>query len=83
MLLIDLWEKALDNTTNQYNEDMKKVLPLFGINVIEIERKKLESETFISATKVREGIRNGNIVEVKEMLPFTTIRYLKQKGFLA
>lgn len=69
-------EEPLDKLTRQYNEDMKKVLPMFGIEVDEIPRKTLKSGEVISASKVRKMYRNGEFEQMKEMLPEYTYNYL-------
>lgn len=69
-------EEPLDSTTCQYNLDMKKVLPTFGIEVEEIPRKTLPSGEIISASKVRQMYRNGKFEQMCEMLPEYTYNYL-------
>lgn len=53
--------------TNAYNEAMKRMLPKFGIEVIEIERKE-----GISASRVRELLKNGDIESIKTLVPRST-----------
>lgn len=62
-------------STRAYNEVLGKVLPEYGVKLCEIERKKLHDE-FISASKVRELIRNDRIKEVKAYLPDATVNFL-------
>lgn len=57
--------------TNAYNECMKQVLPRFGVEVIEVERKD-----GISASKVREALSHGKLELVKQLVPKTTYEYL-------
>lgn len=57
--------------TNAYNECMKRILPGFGVEVIEIERKN-----GISASKVREALSHGELDVVKQLVPKTTYEYL-------
>lgn len=67
-----------------YNKAMKLIMPGYDIELCEIERKeKLTSEgrEYISASKVRESIAQGNIKRMKDFLPDTTIGYL-QDGLL-
>ncbi len=69
-------EEPLDRITAQYNRDMKRVLSSFGINVIEIGRKRMDNGEFISASKVRDALAHGNMGLAKKMLPLTTIDYM-------
>lgn len=55
-------------TTNQYNTKMKEILPLKGIDVVEIERACLE-EKAISASIVRELIKRKRFGDVRNMVP--------------
>jgi [citrate (pro-3S)-lyase] ligase len=55
--------------TAAYNRLMKKVLPQFGIEVAEIERKDA-----ISASKVRKLMEDGNTEEIRKLVPETTYR---------
>lgn len=57
--------------TRSYNERMKALLPKYGIEVFEIERKNS-----ISATGVREAIKSGSVNSLKELLPETTLEYI-------
>lgn len=58
--------------TGAYNEAMKRILPRFGIEVIEIERKG-----GISASKVREAMKNGDINLIKRLVPGSTYDIIK------
>ena len=53
--------------TSAYNRRLKKLLPKYGIELIETERLK-----GISASKVRELIRTKRLEESKTMVPETT-----------
>ncbi|WMJ84936.1 [citrate (pro-3S)-lyase] ligase [Oscillospiraceae bacterium LTW-04] len=64
--------------TNAYNNKMKELLPQYGIEFIEIERKQLNGMP-ISASAVRRLLREGNIDEVAKLVPSTTFAYLKQQ----
>lgn len=62
--------------TNAYNEAMKKLLPRYGVEVIELERRG-----GISASSVREALREGELGRVEKLVPKTTFDYiLKMKG---
>lgn len=66
-----------DKTTFQYNRDMKRVLPLFGIDVIEIERLRKKDMHEVRAGIIRDAYRRGAIDMVSDMLPLTTYYHLK------
>ena len=63
------------NTTNQYNETMKEVLPEFGIELIEIPRKETE-DGYISASTVRDLIRDDKLEDIKKLVPRSTYDFL-------
>ena len=70
-------EEPTDMVTKQYNENMKRLLPSYGIKCIEIPRAKKEN-TFISASVVRKKVISGELDDVKSMVPITTFEYLKE-----
>ena len=57
--------------TRAYNERMKQVLPEYGVEVIEIERKD-----GISASKVRQLLAEGEKDKVRTLVPECTYKYL-------
>ncbi len=61
--------------TNSYNQAMKEVLPQFGIEVIEIQRRESNSKA-ISASEVRRRIADGRVEDTRELVPPTTYTYL-------
>lgn len=61
--------------TSIYNEIMSEELPKFGINCKIIPRKK-DNDITISASLVRKLIKEGNIDEIKNLVPQTTYDYL-------
>lgn len=67
--------------TGHYNEEMKKILPLYGISVKEIERKGSEGEA-ISASVVRKWYEKEDFERIKGLVPQTTLEYLinRKKG---
>ncbi|WP_156968243.1 adenylyltransferase/cytidyltransferase family protein [Desulfobacter vibrioformis] len=68
-------------TTRTHSEIMKKTLPPKGISVIEIER--LENEFGpISASKVRELIKNKEFEKLDSFLPRTSLDLLTMFGYL-
>ena len=62
--------------TAQYNAQMKRLLPAYGVDVIEIERKTLAGSV-ISASRVREKLAAGENVE--GLLPASTLRTIAGK----
>lgn len=73
-------EEPLDPVTRQYNEYMKDVLPVFGLEVEEIKRKALEGGETISASVVRKLYRSRKFEDMKKMLPEDTYHYLIRKA---
>ena len=75
---------AVDNdayATKIYNDKMKEILPKRGVTVTEIERISDKGAVPISASRVREAIKNGKKDILEELLPKTTLDYLaSQKG---
>ncbi len=66
-------------TTANYNMAMKEVLPQFDINLIEIPRKKTMNGEIISASTVRELIKQDNFEKIKDFVPKTTYEFLVSK----
>ncbi|MGN0524131.1 MAG: adenylyltransferase/cytidyltransferase family protein [Eubacterium sp.] len=73
-------EEPLDNITNQYNETMGKLLPLYNIEFKEIKRAELGEEV-ISASRVRAAIKNKDWELISNLVPKTTLDFLKEKYF--
>ncbi|ONI45044.1 hypothetical protein AN642_01880 [Epulopiscium sp. SCG-B10WGA-EpuloA2] len=71
-------EEPYCRVTNNYNQQMKEILPVFDIEVIEIPRKEIENEV-ISASKVRECIKTKNYALLKELVPPATYNFLVNK----
>ncbi|MDE7267399.1 MAG: adenylyltransferase/cytidyltransferase family protein [Lachnospiraceae bacterium] len=68
-------EEPEDEVTEQYNMAMKKILPQYGMDLIEIPRKMV-NEKPISASLVRECIEKGNIDQLAELVPVSTRAFL-------
>ncbi|MCG8579068.1 MAG: [citrate (pro-3S)-lyase] ligase [Bacteroidales bacterium] len=68
-------------TTALYNKAMKAILPNKGIELCEVQRLEVSNGTegFISASKVREAIKNHKIMGLQNLLPNSTMQYLKNK----
>ncbi|WP_315118704.1 [citrate (pro-3S)-lyase] ligase [uncultured Clostridium sp.] len=73
-------EEPYCNVTNAYNQTLKEVLPKWGMDLEIIERKEYEG-SFISASKVRNYIKEGKIEVAKNMIPEVTWNFLNtEKG---
>lgn len=64
--------------TRSYNEEMKKILPLYGIQVHVIQRKTKDNDP-ISASEVRKSMEEKNYERVKALVPDAVYRYLMEK----
>lgn len=68
-------EEPYCKVTNAYNESLKNILPIYGVEVIEIQRKSYRSDV-ISASKVRKLIKEGRISEIENIVPSSTWKFL-------
>lgn len=64
--------------TAMYNETMKRVLPEFGVEVVEIQRKDSDGVA-ISASEVRRRIAAGAIESIATLVPQSTYDYLSSE----
>lgn len=71
-------EEPFDNVTRQYNETMRRVLPEYGIEFVEIPRKAGEGGA-ISASRVRELLEKRDFDGLKPLVPNSTFKYLSEK----
>lgn len=69
-------EEPYDKVTRNYNETMHRILPEYGIDVVEIPRVSNETGEIISASKVRKYLQENNTEALQSMLPNTTLEYL-------
>lgn len=69
-------EEPKDVVTRQYNRDMQRILPQYGIKFVCMDRKEVEGGECISASDVRRLWKEGNREEVKKRVPESTYRYL-------
>ena len=68
-----------DTVTNQYNIEMKKVLPKYGIELVEIDRVlQKNGENVISASSVRKYIQKRDLGAIHEIVPGSTYQYIVQ-----
>ncbi|MDR1460054.1 MAG: adenylyltransferase/cytidyltransferase family protein [Campylobacteraceae bacterium] len=68
-------EEPFDNVTRQYNNTMKMILPKYDIDFEIIERVEFNNEP-ISASKVRNLLKEKNFDEIAKIVPKTTLEYL-------
>ena len=61
--------------TNIYNETIQEVLPKYNVEVKLINRKEVESDA-ISASRVRNLLKEGNFEGVKNLVPKTTLDFI-------
>lgn len=61
--------------TQAYNQAMMDILPRKGVKVVEMPRLEINGE-IISASKVRQAIRDNDWKTVKSMVPDSTYSYL-------
>lgn len=63
-------------TTASYNKEMHKLLPEHGIQVIEVKRKALGVDDYISASKIRRALAEDNWDAIHEKVPQSTYDFL-------
>jgi [citrate (pro-3S)-lyase] ligase len=71
-------EEPLDNVTRQYNETMARILPRYGVEFRVIPRRESGGAP-ISASRVRELLKEQNFDEIAKLVPQTTYEYLTAK----
>lgn len=74
-------EEPFSKTTDIYNDTMKEELPKKGIELKIIPRLSINNK-IISASFIRECIKNGSIGEIKPYVPETTYSFLQSKNAL-
>lgn len=62
--------------TAHYNHTMKKLLPEYGVEVIELERYAVSGE-IVSASRIRSLIREKRMDALEGLLPASTLAYLR------
>ena len=61
--------------TSKYNQALMEILPKYNMEVVLVPRKEVD-HTAISASIVREKLKEGKIEELKELVPPTTFEFL-------
>ena len=72
-------QEPFDPVTSNYNENMRKILPQYSMEFCEIPRLFIDEEHVINATEVRRLLKEGNLNAIKEYVPASTFRILKEK----
>ena len=68
-------EEPFDRITRQYNETMRKILPEYGIEFVEIPRLETDGGA-ISASRVRALLKEGSLDAIRPLVPESTFQYL-------
>jgi [citrate (pro-3S)-lyase] ligase len=63
-------------TTCNYNEAMKRLLPVYGIDAVEVKRRET-TDGVISASRVRELLKCDDLAPLEMLVPATTLAYLR------
>ncbi len=71
-------EEPYCQTTAAYNQAMREVLPDLGVEFVEIPRAAVEGR-FISATRVRELLAEGDLDAIAPLVPEPTWAYLRSE----
>lgn len=72
-------EEPFDPITLNYNENMRRILPKYGMEFCEIPRLALDEKRVINATEVRRLLKERDFESIKEYVPETTVRLLQEK----
>lgn len=72
-------EEPFDQVTREYNETMKRILPHFGVKVIEIPRMQDAEYGVVSASLVRKALKERNWEMIEKICPESTVAYIKEK----
>lgn len=72
-------QEPFDPVTERYNEEMRAILPQYGLEFCEIPRFANSKDEVISATKVRELIKQKNETELAVFVPESTLDVIKRK----
>lgn len=69
-------DEPFSHVTNLYNQAMQQKLPEYGIECVVVERKA-QSGQAISASAVRQAIKEGDWTKVEQLVPSTTFDFLR------
>lgn len=68
-------EETEDSVTDSYNTAMKKILPAYGIDIIEIPRKEADG-SIISASRVRRCLETDDQITLAKLVPPSTMQIM-------
>ncbi len=68
-------EEPKSLVTGIYNKIMNEKLPKYGINCVIVPRKAEANVEIISASNVRQAIKNGNFEKLKNLVPDCTYKF--------
>ena len=72
-------EEPNDVVTANYNETIKRILPEYGVDVIEIPRLQV-GDDIVSASKVRELLGEGELEAIRDYVPQSTYAYIERNS---
>lgn len=72
-------EEPFDPVTLNYNENMRRILPKYGMEFCEIPRLAIDEKRVINATEVRRLLKEWDFETIKEYVPETTVAILREK----
>lgn len=72
-------EEPFDPVTKNYNENMNRILPKYGMEFCEIPRLALDNERVINATEVRRLLKERDFETIGEYVPQSTLDILKAR----
>lgn len=73
--------EPLSRATEIYNRTLSEFLPKSSVEYCELERLEIDGCT-VSASRVRGLLEDGDITEVKKLVPKTTFDFLCSKGYI-
>ncbi len=68
-------QEPFDPVTRHYNEEMKKILPEYGCEVVEIPRLEKEGGA-VSASLVRKLLKEWDFEGIGKIVPKATLKFL-------
>ena len=71
-------EEPYCTVTRNYNDSLKKILPSYGVEVVEIKRKSFMGD-IISASKVRKLIKQEKVDYIENIVPSSTWKFLNTR----
>ena len=70
--------EPFDKVTKQYNDTLRVILPRYGIKFEELTRTERNGGA-ISASRVRKLLDQHDWDVIEQLVPQTTLKYLKEK----